>query len=68
MVAEPARAFVFEAGDLPSGLYLIRARGEAFIGVLSGYVRKPATSQGWLKELALQDLGTIPFPSIKTRT
>ena len=30
MVAEQARAFVFEAGDLPSGLYLIRATGEAF--------------------------------------
>jgi len=31
MVAEQARAFVFEAADLPSGLYLIRATGEAFI-------------------------------------
>ncbi len=28
MAAEQARALVFEAGDLPSGLYLIRAVGE----------------------------------------
>ncbi len=28
---EQARAFVFEAGDLPSGLYVIRAVGEAFV-------------------------------------
>ena len=31
MGAEQARVFVFEAGDLPSGLYLIHAWGEAFV-------------------------------------
>ena len=31
MGAEQARVFVFEAGDLPSGLYLIDARGEVFV-------------------------------------
>ena len=37
-------------------------------GVLSGYGRKPATSQGWLQKLALQDLDTIQSPPIKTMT
>ncbi len=31
MGAEQARSLVFEAGALPSGLYLIRAVGEAFV-------------------------------------
>ena len=31
MEAEQARSMVFEAGDLPSGLYVIRAVGEAFV-------------------------------------
>ena len=31
MEAEQARAFVFDAGDLPSGLYLVQAVGETFV-------------------------------------
>ena len=31
MAAEQARALVLEAGDLPSGLYLVRAVGEMFV-------------------------------------
>ena len=31
MAAEQARSLVFEAGDLPSGAYVIQALGEAFV-------------------------------------
>ena len=31
MASEQARSLVFEAGDLPTGLYVIRAVGEAFV-------------------------------------
>ena len=40
MAAEQARSLVFEAGDLPSGLYLIRAVGEVFVATRSALLVK----------------------------
>jgi len=42
--------------------------GKLVDGILSGYVQKPATSQGWFTKLAFQDLDMVPKLSIKTRT